>query len=175
MSENQIDVWLNRNRPILMQSILVILILLTFFAGVSIDSIYMTANDSSSTSCTCIIDIKNRVRFLKEINDTCPTILATNECYMDLPQAPLYCSITNYWFIIWKIIIFGAFILDIIIPIVIWGRSSKPNILFSLAAFGIIIGTFFFTELYIVLFCQLTTLLVAWIFMLHFVCKPKFG
>ncbi|CAM4841140.1 unnamed protein product [Rotaria magnacalcarata] len=100
----------------------------------------MTANDSSSTSCTCIIDIKNRVRFLKEINDTCPTILATNECYMDLPQAPLYCSITNYWFIIWKIIIFGAFILDIIIPIVIWGRSSKPNILFSLAAFGIIIA-----------------------------------
>ena len=95
-------------------------------------------------------------------------------CYNGLPEAALICSTAGYGFIGCKIVIFAASLLDTIIPIVIWGPPFKPNILSCLAVITTIVGTFLFDEVHIVLICESAALLVAWIFMLHFVCKPKF-
>ncbi len=156
-----------------MTVIVALLFPLSCLASISIHALYLAKDDRLAISCICISNPTNRLDFLRKINGTCPEILLANKCYMDLPEVPLTCSSTSGWFIIGKLIIFIASVLDIIIPIIIWGRTFKPNILSCLAVIGAFIATLSSNQYYILLTCELGTLLIAWIFIFIFVYKPK--
>ena len=150
-----------------------ILFPLSCLEGISIYAVYLAKDDPLTISCTCISDVTNRLNFLRKINDTCPEVLVANKCYVDLPAVPLTCSSTSGWLTVCKSIIFICSVLDTIIPIIIWGRLFKPNLLSCLAVVGAFIATLPSTQYYIVLTCELGTLFVAWIFILIFMYKSK--
>jgi hypothetical protein len=149
------------------------LFLLTWLGSLSVHAVYLAKDDPLAISCTCISNAMNRLEFVQKINDTCPEILVANKCYVDLPRVPFTCSSTSGWFIICKLIAFICSVLDTIIPIIIWGRSFKPNLLSYLAVIIAFVATLLSSQYYVVLTCELVTLLIAWAFVGIFISKAK--
>lgn len=129
----QINFFLTRNYPETIVVLLLISIVMTVLITFATSFVYFYPETEEFRRCQCIINYQNHLSLLKSINETCPAVFMDFDCFQHLDSAPLNCVNTSLWLLIWRLVLNGEAILNILIAIVVWRSPYLPNLL-SLAS-----------------------------------------
>ena len=117
---------------------------------------HLYSGSDESRRCECIVDYNNRIGFIKLLNDTCPAIYPYASCFQYLDSVPLRCVNTSEWLTIWRLMLNGQGLLNIIIAIVVWRSPYLPNLLSLGCCVSAVLSTYV-TEKWLAMLGELMT------------------